>query len=140
LDLLSVLRDNVEQMAAKTSEVPKVRLGSQGLEVSAQGLGCMGTVYYPELEGDMGKLIQYAVDEGITFLDTSDVYGPYTNEILVGKVCVEVVGTGSLTLQTYTLFISVSKEVWSCCLLHLFQNKSYVVENPWASGLIWSHF
>ena len=89
LDLISVLRDNVEPMAAKTSDVPKVRLGSQGLEVSAQGLGCMGTVWYPELEGDMEKLIQYAVDEGITFLDTSDVYGPYTNEILVGKVCME---------------------------------------------------
>ena len=79
----------MEQIAAKTSEVARVPLGSQGLEVSAQGLGCMGTVWYPEREGDMVKLIQYAVDEGITFLDTSDVYGPYTNEILVGKVCLQ---------------------------------------------------
>ena len=80
----------MEQTAARTSEVPKVPLGSQGLEVSAQGLGCTGTIWYPELEGDMVKLIQYAVDEGITFLDTSDVYGPYTNEIMVGKVCMYV--------------------------------------------------
>lgn len=63
-------------------------MGSQGLEVSAQGLGCMGmSMAYgpPKPEDDMIKLIRYAIDSGITFFDTSDVYGPFTNEILIGK-------------------------------------------------------
>ncbi|XP_061990846.1 probable aldo-keto reductase 2 [Rosa rugosa] len=66
----------------------RMKLGSQGLEVSAQGLGCMGmSAYYgpPKPEADMIKLIHHAVDSGVTFLDTSDVYGPHTNEILLGK-------------------------------------------------------
>ncbi|EFJ19698.1 hypothetical protein SELMODRAFT_110508 [Selaginella moellendorffii] len=70
-------------------EVPKVKLGSQGLEVSKQGLGCMGMSingYGPQKpEPEMIDLIRKAVESGVTFLDTSDVYGPYTNEILVGK-------------------------------------------------------
>ncbi|MCO5614559.1 hypothetical protein L7F22_068842 [Adiantum nelumboides] len=68
--------------------VKKVHLGSQGLQVSAQGLGCMGmsTAYGPpKPEPDMIALIRHAVDSGITFLDTSDIYGPFTNEILLGK-------------------------------------------------------
>ena len=66
----------------------RIKLGSQGLEVSAQGLGCMGmSAFYgpPKPEEDMIKLIHHAVDSGVTFLDTSDVYGPHTNEILLGK-------------------------------------------------------
>ena len=66
-----------------------MKLGSQGLEVSAQGLGCMGmSAFYgpPKPDKDMIKLIHHAVDSGVTFLDTSDVYGPHTNEILLGKV------------------------------------------------------
>ncbi|XP_077253060.1 putative aldo-keto reductase 2 [Tasmannia lanceolata] len=65
-----------------------IKLGSQGLEVSAQGLGCMGmSAMYgpPKPEEDMIRLIRHAVETGVTFLDTSDVYGPFTNEILVGK-------------------------------------------------------
>ncbi|XP_022734157.1 auxin-induced protein PCNT115-like [Durio zibethinus] len=64
------------------------RLGSQGLEVSAQGLGCMGmSAAYgpPKPEPDMIALIHHAINSGVTFLDTSDVYGPHTNEILLGK-------------------------------------------------------
>ena len=70
--------------------VPRVPLGSQGFEVSAQGLGCMGmsSGYGPaKPEADMIELITFAVEHGITFLDTADVYGPHTNETLVGKVC-----------------------------------------------------
>ncbi|GAB4844027.1 hypothetical protein Ancab_013991 [Ancistrocladus abbreviatus] len=66
----------------------KIKLGSQGLEVSAQGLGCasMSSGYGPAPpEEDMIKLIHYAINSGITYLDTSDVYGPQTNEILIGK-------------------------------------------------------
>ncbi|GLT27631.1 hypothetical protein SLA2020_026150 [Shorea laevis] len=68
--------------------VRRMKLGSQGLEVSAQGLGCMGmSAFYgpPKPESDMIALTHYAVNSGITFLDTSDIYGPHTNEILLGK-------------------------------------------------------
>lgn len=65
-----------------------MKLGSQGLEVSAQGLGCMGmspSHGTPKPEQDMINLLHHAIDTGVTFLDTSDVYGPHTNEILIGK-------------------------------------------------------
>nr|CAD1836515.1 unnamed protein product [Ananas comosus var. bracteatus] len=68
--------------------VRRMRLGSQGLEVSAQGLGCMGmSAFYgpPKPEADMVALIRHAVRSGVTFLDTSDFYGPFTNEILLAK-------------------------------------------------------
>lgn len=64
-------------------------MGSQGLEVSAQGLGCFGmTGGYgpPKPETDMIGLIHQAVESGITFFDTSDVYGHSVNEVLIGKV------------------------------------------------------
>ncbi|KAF9621967.1 hypothetical protein IFM89_029187 [Coptis chinensis] len=70
------------------AKIEKMKLGSQGLEVSRQGLGCMGmSAFYgpPKPESDMIDLIHHAIDTGITFLDTSDVYGPFTNEILLGK-------------------------------------------------------
>ncbi|XP_048139459.1 probable aldo-keto reductase 4 isoform X2 [Rhodamnia argentea] len=70
------------------SMVRRIKLGSQGLEVSAQGLGCMGmSAGYgaPKSESDMIALIHHAVGSGVTFLDTSDIYGPGTNEILLGK-------------------------------------------------------
>ncbi|KAK1411100.1 hypothetical protein QVD17_37644 [Tagetes erecta] len=70
------------------TRVPRVKLGSQGLEVSAQGLGCMGmSAFYgtPKPEPDMINLIHHAINAGVTFLDTSDFYGPKTNEILLGK-------------------------------------------------------
>nr|GEZ29437.1 probable aldo-keto reductase 2 [Tanacetum cinerariifolium] len=75
-----------------SSVVPKMKLGSQGLVVSSQGLGCMGmsgNYGLPKPEPDMIKLIHHAVNSGVTFLDTSDAYGPYTNEILVGKALKE---------------------------------------------------
>ncbi|KAL8470253.1 hypothetical protein ACS0TY_032922 [Phlomoides rotata] len=68
--------------------VPRIKLGKQGLEVSQQGLGCMGMSYMygpPKPEPDMINLIHHAINSGVTFLDTSDVYGPHTNEILLGK-------------------------------------------------------
>ncbi|KAL7124338.1 hypothetical protein ABFS83_14G041900 [Erythranthe nasuta] len=70
------------------TNVPRIKLGSQGLEVSKQGLGCMGmSMAYgpPKPEPEMIELIHHAVNSGVTFLDTSDVYGPRTNEILLGK-------------------------------------------------------
>ncbi len=63
------------------------RLGGQGLEVSAEGLGCMGMTraYGPGDEGSGLATIHRAVELGITFLDTAEVYGPHTNEELVGR-------------------------------------------------------
>lgn len=60
------------------------------MEVNAQGLGCMSmSCFYgpPKPESDMIALIHSAIKNGITYLDTADVYGPHTNEILIGKVC-----------------------------------------------------
>ena len=63
------------------------KLGSEGLEVSAQGLGCMGMSqsYGPADEGESIATIHRALDLGVTFLDTADMYGPFTNERLVGR-------------------------------------------------------
>uniref|UniRef100_A0A0E0J446 NADP-dependent oxidoreductase domain-containing protein n=1 Tax=Oryza nivara TaxID=4536 RepID=A0A0E0J446_ORYNI len=74
--------------APATAAVRRMKLGSQGLEVSAQGLGCMGmsAFYGPHKpEADMVALIHHAVAAGVTHLDTSDMYGPHTNELLLGK-------------------------------------------------------
>lgn len=62
-------------------------LGSQGLTVSTLGLGCMGMseFYGPRDEGESIATIHRALDLGVNFLDTADMYGPFTNEILVGK-------------------------------------------------------
>jgi aryl-alcohol dehydrogenase-like predicted oxidoreductase len=66
----------------------KRALGKSGLGVSAIGLGCMGmSVNYgpPENRQDMIALVRSAVDLGVTFFDTAEVYGPFTNEELVGE-------------------------------------------------------
>jgi aryl-alcohol dehydrogenase-like predicted oxidoreductase len=62
-------------------------LGNQGLRVSAMGLGCMGMseFYGSSNESEAIATIQRALDLGVTFLDTADMYGPFTNEKLVGK-------------------------------------------------------
>src|SRR5690606_39231699 len=63
-------------------------LGQDNLEVSAMGLGCMGMTYgygpAPD-KGEMIKLIRSAVEQGVTFFDTAEVYGPYDNEELLGE-------------------------------------------------------
>ena len=93
--------------------VRRIKLGSQGLEVSAQGLGCMGmSAFYgaPKPEPDMIKLIHHAIDAGVTFLDTSDIYGPFTNEILLGKVSL----TSSLIYNQSLFFYCSCSCIWVC--------------------------
>jgi aryl-alcohol dehydrogenase-like predicted oxidoreductase len=64
-----------------------IALGSQGLEVSRQGLGCMGmSDFYGALDdGESIATIHRALELGVTFFDTADMYGPHTNEVLVGR-------------------------------------------------------
>jgi aryl-alcohol dehydrogenase-like predicted oxidoreductase len=71
----------------------KRRLGTGGLEVSALGLGCMGMSYGYGPAGDkreMISLMRAAVDRGVTLFDTAEVYGPFTNEELVGEALAPV--------------------------------------------------
>ena len=66
----------------------KRKLGKSGLEVSALGLGCMGMSFSygpPKDKQEMTSLLRAAVERGVTFFDTAEVYGPFTNEELVGE-------------------------------------------------------
>jgi aryl-alcohol dehydrogenase-like predicted oxidoreductase len=73
----------------------KRRLGKSNLEVSAIGLGCMGLSFGfgPAVDKQVGiSLIRAAVERGVTFFDTAEVYGPFTNEELVGEALAPVRG------------------------------------------------
>jgi aryl-alcohol dehydrogenase-like predicted oxidoreductase len=75
-------------MSRKGEIMQKRKLGKSNLEVSAIGLGCMGLSfgYGPAVHAQQGiSLIRTAVERGVTFFDTAEVYGPYTNEELVGE-------------------------------------------------------
>src|SRR6266513_4762118 len=66
----------------------KRKLGNSGLEASALGLGCMGMSFSygpPKDKQEMTSLLRAAVERGITFFDTAEVYGPFLNEELVGE-------------------------------------------------------
>src|SRR3954465_10330300 len=73
----------------------KRKLGNSQLEVSAIGLGCMGLSfgYGPAVDKQEGvALIRAAVERGVTFFDTAEVYGPFTNEELVGEALAPFAG------------------------------------------------
>ena len=83
-------RGSIERMGLA---LEKRMLGTGGLEVSALGLGCMGMSYHRSttMDRDAGiDLIRKAVDLGLTFFDTAQVYGPFTNEQLVGDAIAPV--------------------------------------------------
>src|SRR5512142_1346332 len=66
----------------------KRKLGNSNLQVSAIGLGCMGMSFsYPPFPDrqEMISLVRSAVERGVTFFDTAEVYGPFTNEELLGQ-------------------------------------------------------
>src|SRR6187401_2025745 len=75
------------------SKIQTRKLGQNGLEVSAIGLGCMGMSFGygpPSDKREMIKLIHAAVEQGVTFFDTAQVFGPFTNEELVGEALAPV--------------------------------------------------
>ncbi len=79
----------------------KRKLGKSSLEVTALGLGCMGMSFSygpPKDKQEMTTLLRAAVDRGVTFFDTAEVYGPYTNEELVGEALAPF--RGQVTIAT----------------------------------------
>src|SRR5512135_1618268 len=79
----------------KEETMQKRKLGNSGMEVSALGLGCMGMSfgYGPASDKlEMISLLRTAVERGITFFDTAEAYGPFTNEELVGEALSPVRG------------------------------------------------
>jgi len=83
------------------TKIVKRKLGSSGLEVSALGLGCMGMssgLGPPADKKEMISLIHTAVEKGVTFFDTAEVYGPFTNEELVGEALAPF--KGQVTIAT----------------------------------------
>src|SRR3954449_6292174 len=76
------------ETTSKEAPMDKRRLGNGDLEVSALGFGCMGMSfgYGPPMDRQEAiALTRAAVERGVTFFDTAEVYGPYTNEELVGE-------------------------------------------------------
>lgn len=89
-------------------------LGKGGIEVSALGLGCMGMSYgYTPIpdKKQMISLIQNAVEKGVTFFDTAEVYGPYINEKLVGEALEPF--KGQVTIATKFGFKAAADGKWS---------------------------
>ncbi|KAE8684753.1 NAD(P)-linked oxidoreductase superfamily protein [Hibiscus syriacus] len=81
-------------------QIPRVKLGTQGLQVSKLVFGCYGLTggYNDPVPDDVRiSIIKHAFHRGITFFDTSDIYGPHTNEILVGKVTSAASGGGPIS-------------------------------------------
>src|SRR5205085_3877978 len=79
----------------ESNAMQKRTLGKSGLEVSALGFGCMGISFgygRPSSREDGIAIIRAAVDRGVTFFDTAEVYGPYSNEDVVGEALEPVRG------------------------------------------------
>src|SRR5258708_34028282 len=77
-----------QNMSTTIQTMQKRKLGNSNLEVSAIGLGCMGMSFGygpPPDKQEMISLIRAAVERGVTFFDTAEIYGPFVNEELVGE-------------------------------------------------------
>ncbi|CAN6582113.1 unnamed protein product [Malus baccata var. baccata] len=108
-------------------QIPRVQLGTQGFEVSKLGFGCMGLtrLYNDPVPEELGiSIIKHAYDKGITFFDTSDAYGPHSNEVLVGKALKQLprdkvqlaTKFGILKIQPNQVLVNGTPEyVRSCC-------------------------
>ena len=91
----------VEALGYTSAIMKKRKLGGSGLEVSALGLGCMSMSHGYGPPGDKAQMIaviRAAVDRGITLFDTAEIYGPFTNELLVGEALAPV--RDSVTIAT----------------------------------------
>jgi aryl-alcohol dehydrogenase-like predicted oxidoreductase len=78
----------MNELCVKSGCMQKRQLGKSGLQVSAMGLGCMGMEYvYGEKHDkkEMIRLLHKAIDLGVNFFDTAEVYGPFSNELLLGE-------------------------------------------------------
>src|ERR1700712_1246765 len=78
---------------SREGRMQKRRLGNSDLDVSAIGLGCMGMSFSygpPKDVREMTSLLRAAVERGVTFFDTAEVYGPFLNEELVGEALAPV--------------------------------------------------
>jgi aryl-alcohol dehydrogenase-like predicted oxidoreductase len=88
--------------AVKERAMKERKLGKSGLEVSAIGLGCMGMSFSfgpPKDKKEMTDLLHAAVDRGITFFDTAEVYGPFTNEELVSEALAPFEGKATIATK-----------------------------------------
>ena len=85
--IMPTRRDSDTHRLREAKTMEQRQLGKQGLTVSAIGLGCMGMseFYGPGDEAESIATLHRALDLGVNFLDTADMYGPFTNEVLVGK-------------------------------------------------------
>jgi aryl-alcohol dehydrogenase-like predicted oxidoreductase len=91
------------------------KLGKSGLEVSAMGLGCMGMSFSygpPKDKQEMIALLRSAVELGITFFDTAEVYGPFTNEELVGEALAPFRGKVLIATKFGFKLDPTRKEAW----------------------------
>ena len=107
----------------------KRKLGKSNLEVSALGLGCMGMSFSygpPKDKQEMTSLLRAAVERGITFFDTAEAYGPFTNEELVGEALAPV-------RQQVMISLIIIKRTYTYILL---SRMRYTIRRTgWASSL-----
>src|ERR1700730_429023 len=102
----------MSMMFVRTNQLPtspfaggkmqKRKLGRSNLEVSALGLGCMGMSFGygpPADKPQMISLIRAAFERGVNFFDTAEVYGPFTNEELVGEALAPFRGHGGMATK-----------------------------------------
>src|SRR5467141_4452691 len=102
------------QKRVEGETMQKRKLGKSNLEVSALGLGCMGMSFSygpPKDKREMTDLLHAAVDRGITFFDTAEVYGPFINEELVGEAFAPFRGQVVIATKFANLFDADGKNI-----------------------------